>query len=120
MDQSALKADMALSALRGLATTGHFTSEQLSAMENALYGKKDTSLVDKQWLDMDEASKHSKLCKSTLWQHVRLGHLAIHKIGRRSLIEHSELDAFLLKDQAPAWPKRKRRLFLGNLKQHGN
>lgn len=116
MDQPTLKADMALPALRGLAAAGYFTPEQLSAMEAVLYGRKN----DKRWLDMETASKHSLLSKSTLWQHVRLGHLAIHKVGNRSLIELSELDSFLLKDQAPAWPRRKRGKELGHIEQSEN
>ena len=109
MNQSALKKDMAISALRGLASAGYFTPEELSAMEGALYGKKDDAPFGKQWLSLREASKYSTLCRASLWKHAQLGRLTIHRIGRRSLIERSELDAFLAKGQGVAWMKRKRK-----------
>ncbi len=92
-----------ISALRGLASAGYFTPEELSAMEGALYGKKDDASSSKQWFSLREASKYSTLSRASLWKHCQLGRLAVHKIGRRRLIERGELDAFILKGQETAW-----------------
>jgi len=102
--------NVGVSALRGLASAGYFTPEELSAMEGALYGrKKDATPSGKQWLSLREASKYSTLSRASLWKHAQLGRLTIHRIGRRSLVERSELDAFLAKGQGMAWMKRKRK-----------
>mgnify|MGYP001766703510 CR=1 FL=1 len=96
MNESAIKADVAASALRGLAAAGYFSPEQLSAMEGILYGKNAPSNPGRQWFSIAEACKYSRLSRTFLWKHYQLGHLVMHKIGHRRLVERGELDAFIL------------------------
>ena len=96
-------ADVGISALRGLSSAGYFTPEQLVAMESALRCKEESKPSGKQWLSISEASRYSKLSRTTLWKYNQTGRLTIHKIGRRCLIERNELDAFLLEGQGSAW-----------------
>jgi excisionase family DNA binding protein len=96
-------ADIGVSALRGLSSAGYFTPEQLAAMESVLRGQKESQPSGKQWLIIGEAGKYSKLSRTTLWKYNQTGRLAIHKIGRRCLIERNELDTFLLEGQGSAW-----------------
>jgi len=95
-------ADVGISALRGLSSAGYFTPEQLAVMESALRGKEKATPSEKRWLNISEASKYSRLSRTTLWKYTQARRLTIHKIGRRSLIERNELDAFLLEGQASA------------------
>jgi len=100
MNQSAIKADVAVSALRGLAAAGYFTPDQLSAMEDVLAGKKaQASSGGKHWLSISEACKHIKVSRTTLWKYCQAGNFVIHNLGRRKLIEQGELDAFILAGQ---------------------
>lgn len=91
--------EVGVSALRGLASAGYFTQEQLAAMEDALNGKKKDTRAEKQWLTVVEACRHTRLSRTTLWKYCHAGRLTIHRIGGRRLIEQSELDAFMMLDQ---------------------
>lgn len=116
--QSALKADMAASALRKLAADGYLSPDQLSAMEAVVYGKTAPAAATStglQWLSVQEACDYCRLSRPSLWKHFHLGHLAIHKVGRRCLVERGDLDAFILKGQENAWPSSKKTKMTQNL-----
>ena len=116
MNQAALKADVAVSALRGLAVAGYFTPEQLSAMEGVLAGGKGpASNTGRRWLSVSEACRHVKVSRTTLWKYCLAGGLTIHSFGRRKLIEQGELDSFILagKEAFPDPPPQRRRAELG-------
>jgi excisionase family DNA binding protein len=86
----------AISALRGLAAEGYFNQEKLSAMEDVLLGKEEKPTLGKRWLTVPEACLHARVSRQTLWKYRHAGNLAIHRLGRRCLIEEGELDAFIL------------------------
>ena len=88
--------NVVVSALRGLASTGYFSQEQLRSMENILAKREEQGRQGKRWLTISEACHHAKICRTTLWKYCRSGQLAVHKLGRKRLIEQGELDALLL------------------------
>ncbi|MDI4656023.1 helix-turn-helix domain-containing protein [Xanthobacter autotrophicus] len=46
-------------------------------------------------LTLDEAASMLRICKVTLYKHIRAGRLSLRKLGRRSFILRSEVEIFL-------------------------
>ena len=53
------------------------------------------SISNKMALSIDEASKHSSIGKTRLYQAINQGELIAKKMGRKTLILSSDLEAFL-------------------------
>lgn len=96
MNQSTLKKDMAISALRGLASAGYFSQEQLIKMEVVLNG--EAKEADPRWLSISEACAYAKFSKSSIWRYHKAGLLTIHRIGGKHLVDASELDLVIRAD----------------------
>ena len=58
------------------------------------------------WLTLEEAAKHLKLGKSTLYQLARDGGIPAHKYGRAWRFDVEELDMWLKSGGRPGTPKQ--------------
>jgi hypothetical protein len=85
---------VSISLLRGLASAGYFSAEQLSKMELVLRGG-PAPLEDRHWLTIAEACRYARISRASLYRYALDGPINIRKLRGRRLVDQQELELMI-------------------------
>jgi hypothetical protein len=88
--------DVSISLLRGLASAGYFSAEQLSKIELVLRGG-PAPLEDRHWLTIAEACRYARVSRTSLHRYAVGGFINIRKLRGRRLVDQQELERLIEK-----------------------